>query len=264
MRVISLGYRTDLMVRRLAGSIIEDRPDHLIVRTPHIPAFWWGNFVLLGRPLRTGDAEWIRETCADTFPRSTHLAIGIDGMDGGVGAASEVAALGLDVSTGVVLMGNAFSLGNDADDWGIRSLASEGDWSQLAQLRDAWQGEPADDAERAFRRQRLAEQRELTQRGDAEWFGGFEDDVLVSALGIVSDGEGMARYQDVETRPDHRRRGHAKRLLRVAARHTRDRHATKQVVIVADPHHHAITLYRSLGFAEIERQVQLQGRTAPI
>jgi hypothetical protein len=38
--VSSLGYRTDLMIRRLSGSEISDRGSHLVIRTPANPYFW--------------------------------------------------------------------------------------------------------------------------------------------------------------------------------------------------------------------------------
>ena len=47
MDVESLGYRTDLALLRLGGSTIEDRGDHLVVRSPYNPTFYWGNFLLL-------------------------------------------------------------------------------------------------------------------------------------------------------------------------------------------------------------------------
>lgn len=264
VNVTSLGFRTDLMVRKLAGSIIEERDDHLIVRTPHIPNFYWGNFILLSRPLKAGDGQWIRATSQDSFPRAQHLAIGVDGMDGNPGDAAEIAALGLAVTSSAVMMGNAFSLSNDTAAQGIRQLATDSDWAQLASLRDAWQGPATDETDAKFRAQRIVEARELAQYGGGAWFGAFESETLVAALGIVSDKAGIARYQDVETHPEHLRRGHARRLLQAAAGHARDHLATKQVIIVADPGYHAIDLYRSLGFTELERQVQLQGRTAPM
>lgn len=162
------------------------------------------------------------------------------------------------------MMGNAFSLSNGVATPGVRQLATDTDWAQLACLREAWQGPAADDGEAKFRAQRLVEARELAQFGGGAWFGSFDGDTLAGALGIVSDRAGIARYQDVETHPEHRRRGHARRLLQAAAGHARDHLATKQVIIVADPAYHAIELYRSLGFTELERQVQLQGRTAPM
>jgi len=38
--VHSLGLRTDLMLRRMAGSDIEERAGYLVVRTPANPGFW--------------------------------------------------------------------------------------------------------------------------------------------------------------------------------------------------------------------------------
>jgi hypothetical protein len=40
--VRSLGLRTELALRVLSGSLVEDRGDHLVVRTPDNPTFWWG------------------------------------------------------------------------------------------------------------------------------------------------------------------------------------------------------------------------------
>jgi predicted GNAT family acetyltransferase len=84
----------------------------------------------------------------------------------------------------------------------------------------------------------------------------FEDGRLLSSLGIVSDGSGLARFQSVETHPAARRRGLASALVHHAGKAALDRGA-KRLVIVADPEYHAIGIYRSLGFVESETQVQL-------
>jgi len=55
MQVQSLGYRTDLVVRRLAGSQLVEAGDHLVVRTPANPSFYWGNFILVGGGCDPGD-----------------------------------------------------------------------------------------------------------------------------------------------------------------------------------------------------------------
>ena len=43
VEVISLGFRTDVMLRGLEGSEVVDHADHVTVRTPGNPDFWWGN-----------------------------------------------------------------------------------------------------------------------------------------------------------------------------------------------------------------------------
>jgi len=51
MRVRSVGYRTDLMVRHLAGADVVDRGGYVFVRTPANTTYYWGNFVLVPAPL---------------------------------------------------------------------------------------------------------------------------------------------------------------------------------------------------------------------
>ena len=54
MDVVSLADRTDLALLQLGGSEVSDRGDHLVVRTPHNPAYWWGNFLLMAEPPAPG------------------------------------------------------------------------------------------------------------------------------------------------------------------------------------------------------------------
>ena len=55
MEIQGLGWRTDLALLEISGSVLEDRGDHLVVRTPDNPTFWWGNFLMLaGSPDRRG------------------------------------------------------------------------------------------------------------------------------------------------------------------------------------------------------------------
>ena len=60
MRVESLGYRTDLALLSAGGTRVEDRGDHLVVRSLHNQTHWWGNFLLLERPPSAPDAaRWL-------------------------------------------------------------------------------------------------------------------------------------------------------------------------------------------------------------
>ena len=43
MRHLPPGWATDLAILELCGSVVEDRTDHLLVRTPGNPGFHWGN-----------------------------------------------------------------------------------------------------------------------------------------------------------------------------------------------------------------------------
>ncbi len=71
MQIESLGFLTDLAVRRAEGSQITDCGDHVVVRSPANPGYWWGNFLLLGRPPGTRDlAAWLERFEAE-FPAAT-------------------------------------------------------------------------------------------------------------------------------------------------------------------------------------------------
>ena len=81
MDVVSLGCRTDLALLRAGGSTVEDRGDHLVVRSPHNQTHWWGNFLLLDGPPAEEDAVRWLERFAATFPAAQHVAFAVDGRD---------------------------------------------------------------------------------------------------------------------------------------------------------------------------------------
>jgi ribosomal protein S18 acetylase RimI-like enzyme len=81
--------------------------------------------------------------------------------------------------------------------------------------------------------------------------------VMRADLGIVRAGAGLARYRSVETHPDFRRRGLARAMVATAGAYALEHLGVRTLVIVADPGYHAIELYRSVGFSDVERQVQL-------
>jgi GNAT superfamily N-acetyltransferase len=257
MQVESLGYRTDLMLRRLAGASVDDRGDYIVVRTPDNPTFYWGNFLLLRRAPAAGEAAVRLEDFAREFPDAGHVAIGIDGTDGKPGDVADLLAAGLELETSVVLTAAQVGPPEPPPDVEVRALRTDADWQQVVDVRLA-----VDDDHRPehvqFVQRKAAEFRRLVAEGHGRHFGAVVDGVVRASLGIFSDGSGVARYQNVETDPSFRRRGLASVLLRAAAQVARDDLGASQLVIVADPEYVAIDLYRGLGFTDSERQVQLQ------
>ena len=253
----SLAYRTDLMIRRLAGAEITAYDDHVVVRTPHNPDFWWGNFVLLREPVGRGAASRWTDVFAGAFPDARHLALGIDGTDGRPGDAGDVALLGVEVDVLTVLTARGLPPPAVEPAYDCRRLRSDDDWQQLLALRAACtDGDDGSDA-RVFRERSVREIHGITGAGHGAWFGAFLDGVMRAGLGIFSDRAGVARYQAVETHPDFRRRGLATALLHAAGLHATGQLDAHTLVIVADTGSDALRLYRSLGFAGAERQVQL-------
>lgn len=258
MEIVSLGFRTDLMVRRLAGSRIEGGGDWIVVSTPSNPTFWWGNFLLSARPLRSGDAARWRALFATEFPNAKHRAYGVDGTRGQVGDEAELAPLQASVDVNTVL--TATRIGEPPTPSATcRPLIGDDDWLQAAQLRLACQDQPETEEQELFRHRKLAENRSLVEHGHGAWFGAFVEGLMVAGLGMFSDRSGLARYQNVETRAAYRRRGLAARLVYLAAAYATTELRAHTLVIVADPDSQAINLYRSLGFADAEQQVQVHG-----
>ena len=245
------------MLRRLAGAATIDRGDYIVVQTPANPRFYWGNFLLLSQPPAAGDAGRWLDVFAEELPSATHVAIGIDGVGGATGDISELLAAGLELETSVVLTAERLSVPASASRSDVRPLRTNEDWAQAVAVRLALDDENRAE-HREFVERKMAEARQLVRDGYGEYFGAFVDGVVRASLGIVTDGSGLARYQNVETHPEHRRQGHARAMLHAAAEAASARFGARTLVIVADPDYVAIELYRSLGFVDAERQVQLQ------
>jgi ribosomal protein S18 acetylase RimI-like enzyme len=261
--VVSLGFQTDLALRRLAGASILDRGDYLAVRTPSNPAFWWGNFLLFPGPAAAGAAEWWLRAFAAEFPTAGHVAIGVDGIHGAYGDQAEITAFGLSVEVNTVLTARRLrapaprnSPVSGAPVY--RPLRGDGDWAQADTLTFACDDQAADPEHRRFLADRQREVRELCETGYGTWFGAFVAGQMLSGCGVFTDGTGLARYQNVETHPHYRRRGLASGVVYQAGRHALTTHGATRLVIVADPADVAIGIYRSLGFIDAEQQVQLQ------
>jgi ribosomal protein S18 acetylase RimI-like enzyme len=250
----SAGFVTDLMVRRLAGSEIIDRGDHIVVRTPANPTFWWGNFIVVGADFSDAD-RWL-STFAEEHPTAAHVAIGVDAPDADVDLAGYVAA-GLEADVSTILF--ASRLDDPTENAGVvcRSLSSDADWVQSLELTLACHPSE-EESEVLFMRRKVIELQVLSGCGNGGWFGAFVDGTLRASLGVLTDGDGLARYQSVETHPEYRRRGLARQLVATAGRTMLAEPGVTSLVMVADPTYHAAHLYRSLGFVDGDHQIQLE------
>ena len=251
MEVRSLGYRTDLAILEFEGSQVVDRGDHLVIRTPANPDYWWGNFLLLG-DLKHGSGSRWRARFAAEFPDAQHIALGLDKTDADTADAGELA--GMAMERNAVMTATAVHAPPRPNAEAVcRTLESDADWQQSLNLAAAvYAGEPGGDT--GFLTARLAAKRALTEAGHGAWFGAFIDGKLVSQLGLITNETALARYQSVETHPAARRRGLAGTLVWQASA-TRLTSDTRTLVMVADPDDAAIRVYRSVGFTVTESQL---------
>jgi ribosomal protein S18 acetylase RimI-like enzyme len=251
------------MVRLLEGCQVDDRGDYLAIRSPQNPAYWWGNFLLLSAPPHRGETRKWLDLFAAEFPSAGHVALGIDVTEASAVKPAELVAAALRMRRSTVMVAaDVHEPPNPNQAATYRVLAGDDDWRQAAQLRaELSKGEPG--GERAFLQARIASERAMTEAGNGAWFGAFVDGRLLAQLGLITDGDGIARYQNVETHPEARRQGLAGTLVCRAGQHGLGDGANT-LVMVADPHDLAIRVYRSVGFADAESQIGFERPPAAI
>jgi GNAT superfamily N-acetyltransferase len=259
VHVTSLGFRTDLALLRLGGSLVEDLGDHVVVRTPANPRFWWGNFLLLPGAPPAADVDGWLERFRSAFPAAAHVALGFDVVEGRLEDLAAFAARGLSCEASTVMTATAVHPpprpNHEAT---YRPLVSDDDWAQSVELRLACDDDRDEPVHQDFVTRKAATNRALVESGHGQWFGAFLDGRLVSQLGLLAASPGLARFQTVETRPEARGRGLAGTLVHHASRYGFDQLGARTLVMVADPDYLAIRIYRSVGFAGTETQLQAE------
>jgi len=265
MHVHSLAFRTDLALLELGGSEVDDRGDHLVVRTEANPNFYWGNFFLLASPPPADAVPDLLAAYDAEFPDRTHRAFGVDGTTDQWDALSPLVTAGPEPHPGAVMTATrVHEPPRPNTEATYRMLQSDDDWAQRVEVSRACNPEYPEDEFLVFARRKADYERGLVRAGHGAWFGAFLGDRLASGMGLFAAGNGLARFQSVETHPDFRGRGLAGTLVHRVSRFGYDDLGAGTLVMVADPGYHAIRIYRSVGFAETEVQTQLQqlSRTA--
>jgi GNAT superfamily N-acetyltransferase len=247
MKPISLGQQTDLAILELTGSEIKTHDDHVVVKTPQNPNYHWGNFILVLDPAKINDCSfWVRRF-EQEFPNKDWIALDLPEMP-------------IDTSSweqqGVVLE-KLDVLSTDRTPnkaplpFGDTTRAFQGsDWEalilqEIAGLVSENEYEP--EKVEAFVRETNATRQRLCQEENAAWFGAFLGEDLVANLGVIKCGK-TARFQSVETHPDHIRKGLASHLLGVAASWS-EQTGCDRWVIVTEETNDAGRVYRRAGFS---------------
>lgn len=260
----ALGFRTDLALRARMGTEIETCGTYTVIRTPASPTFWWGNFLLLHEAPVPGSMEDWLNRFRDAHPDARHVALGVDTLDGRIGAVAEWETAGFTLYRDTVLTATrttapALALPSDVT---LRALHTDADWTQALNLRlavNAAEEHPLAAADhRKFAEQRLAGLRAAQVAGHGTSLGAFAGEQMLAGLGVYDAGEGVTRYQNVETHPEWRSRGLAGNLLHHAGEWARAHLGARTLVIVADPESHARRLYERVGFRPAEVQTGLE------
>ncbi len=259
---LSLGWQTDLIFARFDGQVI-DRGNHLLVRTPGNPTFWWGNFLLFQHAPGAGDLErWMAlfdEQIATPQPASRHRAFGVDVCDRLV-LPTEFADAGFALNEATVLTLARDQLREPANalppGFEFRVLELPRDSAAVVDKQvvvDERRHEPA--GYRVFAERQMARYAAMQRAGLGHWFGLVANvdgrRVLAASCGLFRDPrsrDGLGRFQYVSTHPAWRRRGLCTALVHAACKHGFEAMDLRTLALVADPHDVAIGVYESVGF----------------
>lgn len=260
----SLGLATDLLALR-GTSTVERHADRLVVRTPAQPDFWWGNYLIFRGP--PGDAAAEAARFRADFPEAGHLAVAWDapGLDPGP-LRAPWAALGAEIDLDDVLAREGPPPGTPAPEgYVLRELdpARGEDWRESLRvaLASGLENGHEEAGHRPFLERRVRARREEVAAGRLRWWGAFRGGEMAAQMGLVEgevEGRPLARFQEVDTHPDHRRRGLCAALLALAGAAAR----APTLVIVATAEGDAGRIYRRGGFSLAERSVSAHRRAA--
>lgn len=234
-------------------STVEDFGAYAVQTTADEPNYWVGNQIIVKDP----DFPLLDTipTFERHFPEASHRSVvwDVDGFDPDpIKAALGPLGFEADVYDALTLSGQLADASLPSG-ISVRSLTTASDWEQSAQLQcevGQEDGHPAD-SHAVFISRRNETRRNQIADGLGQWFGAFDDGQLVAQMGLMHD-ENVARYQSVETRITHRRRGICAALLRHVGLWALDRAPNAQLVIVAEADGAAGRLYRRMGFAHTE------------
>ncbi len=265
MKLTSLGYQTDVLLRSFEGEVTE-RPDYLVLRTPRNPGYRWGNFLIFAEPPKDGDlAKWkeIFATEIGTPPEYIHFLFGWDGKNPDLGDVQPFLEAGFELYNDVVMTAQSvvpppkFNRActvrtfkhDDWQDW--ISLKCDSNLVERDEAREA-----DDEGLRTFLANKASEYQRMTEAGLGQWFGAYIDGALAATLGLFV-WNGLGRFQFVDTHPEFRRRGLAGTLVYQAAQYGFTKLNAQTLVMCADPDYVAVKIYESVGFKIAERQTAL-------
>lgn len=249
----SLALQTDQIAMR-GRSTFEDKGAYVVQRTLDEPNFWFGNQLIYPqiRP-----REEMLGAFAKEFPDARHVTLSFD--QPGIEVPDWVRddpEFQSDICDTLALQG-PISGPDLPTGLTLRKIASAQDWADVVSLQTEIGVEQGYDGENhaPFVRARFAAVR---ARSEAEagtaWFGVYDGDLLVADMGLVWT-NALARYQNVETRRSHRRRGICAALLVAVHAYGAQQAPDARFVIVADTDEPPGRVYRRSGFELVETTV---------
>lgn len=254
MLVRSIALRTALDIHRAYG-LVEDRGGYIVVRTPDLPDYWYGNCLAMPGPPRDGDLSPWLELFERELPGARHRVFLVDGVDGSLGEAGPFVGRGFEASARDVLTADSPREPERLEtELEYRPFSDDGDWEEGVETSLAVNAD-SPGYDRDYVGRLFAATRRAVEGGAGEWWGAWDGRRCAAQMGLFGDGL-TARFKDVETRPEYRRRGVCRTLLyRLCERWTVSRGPAAFVISPEDDSVRRV--YEAVGFGYRERVADL-------
>ena len=237
---------------------IVDRGDYLVVNTPTIPDYYYGNFIIFGQPPGSGDLDRWRSVFADEFgdqPGVEHELFGWDSSTGDMGAAQAFVDAGFTQERDSVMIADELTRpGRCSDEIAIQAVESDAQWDEAARCYASHGERVTLPNSRVLAN--IAHWRSLAERTDAVRYSATLDGELVAGMGVyrmLEDGV----VDNVVTYPEFRRRGIGRTMVYEACVDAMERLGVRRMVLAADEGGAAERMYERIGFRTVEKQVGL-------
>ncbi|NOR61750.1 MAG: GNAT family N-acetyltransferase [Rhodobacteraceae bacterium] len=257
MDITSIGFLSETLFQRYSG-IVRDLGDCIEVRTPANYDFWFGNYLLLdGPPAVPEIAGWTArfEAAFIDAPAVRHKCLQWpdDGRDTSA-MRTEFERLGWEFDqTSVLAATESQAVRKPPEGVVFREVLGAEDWGKMLTLHVLTRPDGFSEvAYRAFKTKRLEEFQALISAGRGHWHGAFKGAELVADMGIFHR-EGISRFQEVSTHPEHRRQGICAALVHYVSCAEQVARRGNRMVILADKGEPAERIYKRCGYAEIEQ-----------
>lgn len=259
---LPLPLSTTWAVLESLGATITSDGDALVVSVD-VEGHRWCHAVSVLDPARIDEAPHWLARAAQEFPAVTYPAIGLPTrpdrevwrrqpcrpLDGAAVEWWPQHWIALEAST--VAPRHALPAG-----YSVVPIDKEEHWVQFADLPSAGGEE--------YRQTWTALKRRRQDEGRAMFFAGLHQGRVVATGGIVLCDLGsrqVARFEDIETQPEHRQRGLASHLLAAAHTWAMD-HGAGSSVLVGDAEGEAVDLYHHIGFIDSDEAWMVLPRLA--
>lgn len=250
MNIKSLGYQMDLAFPMPGGDVI-DRGDYLVIHTPSLPGFYWGNYVLFPDPPGPQDFDRWRDLFHKEIgnqPAIEHEAFGWDSPSGELGSIEPFRNAGFGLSQcGVMTVSEVCLPPYFNRDVIVRPVVTDDEWEKAARCTAG-----ATVTDRIKRK--MDSWRAMSQSDTGNWYGAFLDGEFVGGLGVYKVDE-TGVIDEVATLPDFQGQGVGRSLVYQACVHSLQHLELKQLLLMADNGGAAMRMYEQLGFRTVEQQV---------